>query len=83
MSPEQLSPLIAELRGIKLALYVTSALVVISVVFAAVRTYFAARHHLEKSMIGRGSRNDRCAHRASADAQPAAAAVHGRGRLGA
>jgi len=50
MSPEQLTPLIAELGGIKLALYVTSALVVISVVFAAVRTYFAARHHLDREI---------------------------------
>jgi hypothetical protein len=50
MSTEQVSALLSELRGIKFALYAASALIVISVVFAAVRAYFAARHHLDRQV---------------------------------
>lgn len=50
MSPEQFAALIAELAGIKLALYGTSALMVIAVVFAGVRTYFTARHQIDRQL---------------------------------
>jgi tetratricopeptide (TPR) repeat protein len=50
MSPEQFSSLITEVRGVKLALYVTAALIVVSVVFTAIRTYFAARHQLDREL---------------------------------
>jgi hypothetical protein len=50
MSPEQFSLLITELRGMKLALYVTAALIVVSVIFAAIRAYFAFRHQLDREL---------------------------------
>ena len=50
MSPEQFQSLITELRGMKLALYVAAALIVVSVLFAALRTYFAARHELDRQL---------------------------------
>ncbi len=50
MSPDQFSSLISELRGIKLGLYATAAVIVVSVALAAVRTYFAARHRLDREL---------------------------------
>jgi hypothetical protein len=48
MDTAQLSELIAELRGIKIALYCAVTLIAIVAISTAVRTYFAFRLHLDR-----------------------------------
>ena len=50
MSTEQLSVLVAELRGIRIALHCAVALFLLSVIFAAVRTYFTVRRTLDREL---------------------------------
>src|SRR5437016_1279615 len=50
MSTEQISALIAELRGIRIALTCAAVLLVLSVIFAAVRTFFTVRRTIDRQL---------------------------------
>ena len=50
MSTEQISVLIAELRGIRIAITCAAALLVLSVIFAAIRTFFTVRRTIDRQL---------------------------------
>jgi thioredoxin-like negative regulator of GroEL len=50
MSPDQFNLLLEELRGIRLALTWAAALIVVSVCFAALRTFFIARKMVDQQV---------------------------------